>query len=463
MNLERAIIKRLEDAGKEGYFVGGCVRDELLGGNPMDLDIATNATYAEAREILKGLAELEEVGKQFGVLLVGGVEVAQFRGETYETNGKPTITDATMLEDSARRDFTINSMYKTLRGEIIDFHNGKKDIKEKVIRAVGNPETRFKEDSSRVIRAFYLASKLGFTIEENTLKAMQLYKNEVLNVVPNELKGKLVLKAIKGGNFARFVDLIMKADMMDAFIPELAHLNNLPQNPTYHVYSNSAWEHVVDVVKSAEKIKPKDVSFILGALLHDVAKGLDGVRGVNPKGFVNDLNHEAVGAPIAKKIILRLGLGLNVAREVEYLVEHHGWRFNGGLAGVKDKTIIKQMKKLTKFSDTKEEFILNIKRLIEFTYCDAHSFKPELQNEVKETMKFVASKLPTLIKDTAFYRSELPLNGSEIMKINPKLNGKLIGYTLEKLLHDNVKDKEKAILVVQRLTPQKLENFMNNK
>jgi tRNA nucleotidyltransferase (CCA-adding enzyme) len=149
-----------------------------------DYDIATNATPSDVAYIFRTWS-VDEVGKNFGV------EVATFRTETYEVVGKPNVSLVrTFYEDASRRDFTINSMAKRIDGSIIDYHGGMDDLRNKLIRAVGNPIDRFKEDPSRILRGLYLASRLGFQVEENTLRYMK-EQVDLLNQVPQELVGKI--------------------------------------------------------------------------------------------------------------------------------------------------------------------------------------------------------------------------------------------------------------------------------
>lgn len=464
-DLESKIMQALAENGYEAYYVGGYVRDKLLGIESYDKDITTNASHEEMERILGHLGEINNVGKQFGVCLVADVEVAQYRSEEYlDENNKPVVKGTLSLEeDSLRRDFTINSMYMSEDGKIIDLHGGQQDIKNKVIRAVGNPDDRFKEDSSRILRGFYLASKLGFTIEQKTLESMQRNGEKLKTTVPVELKGKLLLKAIKGGNFAQFINQIMEAKLMDSFIPELTHLWELPQNPKYHLEHENAWYHVVDVVKQAEKMKPKDISFILGALLHDVAKGLEGVRGVNKEGMPNDLEHEEIGKPIAKKIVIRLGLGKEIAEKVGFIVQYHGIKTVSS-EGVpfKDKSIRKIVNKLKKHFKTREEIYYGLEIITDFRLCDTNSMTDLLKTKTKGENVLFLQTSKNYLERYVVYPKDLPINGKDITEQNESIQFKYVKATLDYLISRNIQDREKALDVIKNLKIETLDNFLLN-
>lgn len=463
-NLEEKIIETLIQNGYEAYYVGGYVRDKLLGIESYDKDITTNASYEQAKACLSHLGNVEEVGKNFGVIMVSNVEVAQFRGETYSKTSKPDVKlVSTAKEDSDRRDFTINALYMTLDGKIIDYHNGQEDMKNKIIRCVGNPDERFKDDPSRIVRGFYLASKLGFDIEQKTKESMQRNSHLLKLHVPEELKGKLIMKAIKGGNFAQFINMIMEVGLMDSFIPELSHLWNLTQNPKYHQYHENAWYHVVDVVKEAEKMHPKDAEFILSALFHDVAKGLPNVRGINKHGMPNDIGHEEAGVPIAREVITRLGLGKGLAKKVEFYVEFHGLPIiinNNGK--IQDKSISKIVKKTKNYFTNKNQILFYLNRLCEFRLCDSHSMTNELRTKSLETNNIFPKLLEDYLSKYLIYVSELPINGKDILNNNEKITGKYIKICLDYLIMRNIQDREKAIQIISNLKTQTLDNFYAN-
>src|SRR6476660_8621169 len=179
LSLAIEIIQLLRDRGHRGYLVGGCVRDRLLGGNPKDYDIATDA---RPDEILRYFPEAGKVGAHFGVVLVRGgrgasVEVATFRSDHSYSNGRRpdhVEFEADPRQDVLRRDFTINALLEDpLTGEIFDYVGGRQDLQKGIIRAIGDPIRRFGEDRLRMLRAIRFAARLGFEIDERTFAAIR--------------------------------------------------------------------------------------------------------------------------------------------------------------------------------------------------------------------------------------------------------------------------------------------------
>lgn len=450
MIIENKIIDLLYNAGYEVYFVGGCVRDSFLGLESLDNDLVTDAPIDEMIRIFRNSGEfgfVDEVGKNFGVVIVDGVEVAQYRTEDYIDSIKPTVTlGATLLSDSERRDFTINALYEDREGFIVDPQNGRFDLENGLIRAVGHAEDRFKEDPSRILRGVYLAAKLNFEIEEETARVMS-ESIHLLDLVPDELKGKIIKKSISSGSFGSFLEILYELNLVDGLFPELSHTIGLEQNPNYHKYD--VWTHILHVVYGAERLRAGDVSFVLGALYHDVAKGLDGVRGVNKYGMPNDLDHEEVGAPIAYEKVLRFGFGKDVAMDVEFLVRNHGLRLGDP---VKDSTLYR------KIHGTKELFVDRGDlanawyMLLDLMECDALAFSDEFSKEMLDHVDRVLDRLDVLLHDENHYRmfyvSELPVNGRDLVELGYR--GKDIGDALEKLVYDNVKSRDRAIDLLSR-------------
>lgn len=439
VNLEEKIIETLTEAGYEAYYVGGCVRDEQLGQPAFDKDIVTNATVEEMSDILKDIAGMSFVGKTFGVLMVGGVEVATFRGETYETIGKPIIHPvATLKEDSDRRDFTVNALYQKLDGQILDYHEGLKDLEKKIIRTVGEPVDRFNEDASRILRGVYLAAKLEFTIEEKTGKAMT-ENRDLLDKVPNALKGKIIQKAIHSGHFTRFARLLGQYRLLDKVLTGLSHLNGLPQNPKYHQYD--VWEHTLTVLKAAEEIHPKDDVFLLAALYHDNAKGLPGIRGVNSEGQPNDLGHEEAGAEIAYQVLKDLQFGKDLARKVKFLIQFHGLKWGGIKPKNQLQSLKRKIRKMAPFFENIDSLKEGVVLLFDLMECDAKGFAINFSKEKLGHVEEMRSLLPKVFDKYFFYIKELPINGHDIIQ-NTTIRGAAIQEFLTGLLQEEKLDYE---------------------
>ena len=228
---ELEIVKTLHKNGHEAYYVGGCVRDMLLGKEPSDIDIATSATDKEVYGIFKN-ANL--VGSSFGVSLISGVEVASFRTEDDYNGRRPQkcSTGASLKEDASRRDFTFNALYyNPITEEIKYFSDGVKDLDEKVVRFIGNADERIKEDNLRILRAIRFAVKLGFALDKETEKAIVRNKHLVGSVSTE----RVVAEIKKVGNkFSLFVKELDRLGLIGMIFGDIALLKGVPQNPEWH-------------------------------------------------------------------------------------------------------------------------------------------------------------------------------------------------------------------------------------
>jgi len=318
--------------------VGGAVRDYLLGVTPQDIDIATSAHTQEiiATAQAQGWRTIE-TGIFFGVVVVvvedDPYDVAAFRTETYgaDSHRPETVSFAVSLrEDLSRRDFSINAMAMDEDGNIIDYFNGREDLKVGVIRTVGEPLLRFQEDSLRMFRAARFAAVFNFDIDPATLAAIppNLYRVHGLSV---ERVRSEIDKTLMGRYAPKGLRVLMEQGLLNEtcrarddsheesvpILPELAHLSGLAQNARYHRLD--VWEHTLLMVG---EIAPHPV-LRWAALLHDVAKGLPEVRRYNAQGELIEHRHEVAGAQIALKIAKRLRFSAYWSRSVPWLVRHH--------------------------------------------------------------------------------------------------------------------------------------------
>ena len=227
----RQILEALEEAGKEGYIVGGCVRDLAMGKVPHDWDITTSARPEEMLSIaaLRGWKAIDGGGRRFGtvIIVLGGenYEVTTFRSERYGSDAhRPSEVSfaGTLKEDLMRRDFTVNGLFYNIRDfSVIDWVGGMSDIKKKVIRSIGDPEIRFQEDPVRMMRAIKFSSRLGFKIEKKTAAAMKKYHAMILSAsLPRVCEE--VFRLFPYGHSAEAFKLMWECGMMGDLLPELA-------------------------------------------------------------------------------------------------------------------------------------------------------------------------------------------------------------------------------------------------
>jgi poly(A) polymerase len=242
------IIRRLHKAGFEALLAGGCVRDMLLGKKPKDHDVVTNATPAEICRVFR---QTIRVGAKFGVIVVlmdsQQVEVATFRAETGYTDGRrpDKVSFTSAKEDALRRDFTINGMfYDPMQKEVIDYVGGKKDLKRKIIRTIGNPVERFSEDYLRMLRAVRFAAQLDFEIEKNTLSAVKKYPERITKIsgerIAMELESlfasperKKGVKLLIGAGLAERIFPVFRKKAIAEFAVKV--FNYLPKKTTFEL------------------------------------------------------------------------------------------------------------------------------------------------------------------------------------------------------------------------------------
>ena len=231
------IVCVLRKGGFEAYFVGGCVRDMIMGNEPFDYDIATSARPEDVKKLFKRTVP---VGVQFGVMIVildeTEFQVATFRsdGEYLDGRHPKDVHFSTVEEDVKRRDFTINGLlYDPITDEIKDFVGGREDIKKKIIRTIGNPNERFSEDKLRILRAIRFANRFNFQVEKKTLEAIRTFVPLLEEISQERIRDELV-KMMTGPNPYGAFELMDKVGLLDGILPEVTKLKGCEQNPKFH-------------------------------------------------------------------------------------------------------------------------------------------------------------------------------------------------------------------------------------
>ncbi len=314
------VVRRLRAAGHEAYLAGGCVRDRLLGREPLDYDVATSAPPDAVQGLFRRTVP---VGVQFGVVLVleGNVrvEVATFRSDDAYVDGRrpSAVHFGSAREDAARRDFTLNALFEDpLTGELHDFVGGVADLRAGLIRAIGDPRARIAEDRLRMLRAVRFAARFGFQLHPDTRAAIVAAAGTLPDIAAERIGDELV-KILTEGGARRGFALLDETGLLAAVLPEVDRMHGVAQSPDYHP-EGDVWTHTLLLLDQL----PAGVSeaLALGALLHDVAKPLCAGR----KGDrITFYGHEAVGAEIAVAICQRLRRSRDTWERVDYLVRHH--------------------------------------------------------------------------------------------------------------------------------------------
>ena len=348
------ILTLLAEQGHEAYVVGGAVRDLLLGKVPGDFDVATSARPEQVIGLLEpaGFTVIGELGQNFGVVVVHQhgqtVEVATFRGEAYGADAhKPEqvwyCND--LRSDLARRDFTVNAMALDLSGNVYDYHGGRRDLQQQILRTVGVAERRYQEDALRMYRAcrfvgqlgfdyvqqqgagpafgaantpYYLPHSYSFPVSRSAGLSLERVRTELDKLLLGKWAGKGLMLLLATGLAAGRCRVREQGAYREIdVLPELEHLAGLPQNPRFHCYN--VWEHTLAAIDNS----PRQLAIRWALLLHDVAKGLPGIRKLNKEGQPSDHGHEAESAVMAEAILNRLRYPAPFVKRVVWLVARH--------------------------------------------------------------------------------------------------------------------------------------------
>ena len=313
------LINQLNRAGFEAWFVGGCVRDLLLGTVPHDWDICTNALPEETAQVLKDY-RIHATGVKHGTVLVmaggDGYEITTFRTESaYTDHRRPDevkfVRD--LASDLARRDFTINAMAYHSKFGLVDLYGGRDDLEAGVIRAVGDPKERFGEDALRILRCLRFAGRLDFAIEPRTAQAVHQCRDD-LNYIAverifTELKGFIVTEGAP-----RL--LLEFRDVFGVILPELVPMFDYDQNNPHH--DSDCWHHTTRVVAA---VPNEDVVLRLAALLHDTGK--PECCTVDERGVSHFYGHNKRSKELTHQGLLRLKCDNDTRTAVEELVAIH--------------------------------------------------------------------------------------------------------------------------------------------
>lgn len=317
------IVRRLVAAGHQAYFVGGCVRDLLLGREPTDYDVSTDAT---PDEVMRLFANTVAVGAQFGVVLVAEdstqVEVATFRADGRYTDGRhpDEVRFARQPEeDVRRRDFTVNGLlFDPLKNECLDFVGGREDIRRGVIRTIGEPKERLGEDKLRMLRAVRFAARFGYTIEPDTFAAIRELREQV-RVVSTERIRDEILKMLTEPHPRRAFELLDETGLLEVVLPEVARMKGVAQPPEFHP-EGDVWVHTLLMLEKMDQPRP---TLALGVLLHDVGKPPTFRPASGGTDRIRFDDHTEVGARMAEEICRRLRLSNPETEQVVALVRNH--------------------------------------------------------------------------------------------------------------------------------------------
>lgn len=316
------ITAKLQAAGHSAFWVGGCVRDFLLGREPGDYDIATSALPEQIEALFP---KTIPVGRKFGVIIIVAGEhqfqVATFRAEAdYQDGRRPeTVLFADAQADAARRDFTVNGLfYDPVSKKIHDWVGGAADLRARIIRTIGSPDERFAEDHLRLLRAVRFAAQLDFTIEPATLAAIQKLAAKIKLISAERIRDELI-KLFQPPHAARGLELLRAGGLLEHVLPEIAATITCEQSPDFHP-EGSVFNHLCLMMS---KLPPDAHPLLLWAvLMHDVAKPLTASRD-EQTGSIHFYEHEKIGADMAVQIMERLKFPRKDIETVAVAVRFH--------------------------------------------------------------------------------------------------------------------------------------------
>jgi len=328
------VCRTLRGVGQQAYFVGGCVRDILLGREPADYDVSTDATPERVQELFpRSLA----VGAQFGVIVVmqeadaedlsaagsSQVEVATFRSDVGYSDGRHpdrVVYSKSPEEDALRRDFTINALLLDPdTNEVLDFVGGREDLKAGIIRAIGRPEERFREDKLRMIRAVRFAARFHYAIHAATFGAIVKLAPEISQVSAERIRDELT-KLLTEGAARRSFELLDESRLLAEVLPEIAAMKGVEQPPQFHP-EGDVWIHTLMMLEGLPAGCSRTLAW--GVLLHDVGKPPTFAPPMGPNGRIRFDQHVEVGTRMAEVICRRLRFSNEDTEQIAALVANH--------------------------------------------------------------------------------------------------------------------------------------------
>ncbi|MFA5841497.1 MAG: CCA tRNA nucleotidyltransferase [Candidatus Paceibacterota bacterium] len=439
------VTETLEKAGFEAYVVGGCVRDLINGKKPRDWDATTDArpeqiialfanTFYENEYGTVGVVNEEEPDETLKI-----VEVTPYRTEAaYSDFRRPdkVVFSNNIGDDLSRRDFTINSIaYNISKGQIVDPYNGQDDIKDRVVRTVGEPEDRFGEDALRMLRAIRFSTELGFTIEPRTEKAIQNNAFLLEKISKERIRDEFV-KIIMSDKPMYGIALANKLGVLKYVSPETETGLHVKQNGD-HVYD--VWEHNLRAVQhSADNKWPLHVR--LAALFHDVSKP-ETRRWSEEKKDFTFYGHDVVGGRVAKKIMERLKFPVKLTETVSKLVRYH--LFFSDI----DKITLSAVRRIVKNVGPE-----NVWDLMKVRACDRIGMGRPKEKPYRlrkyESMIEEATRAPVSV-------GMLKTDGQKIMEVTHETPGPRLGWMLHALLEEVLDNPE--LNTVEYLNKRTLE------
>lgn len=437
------VCLQLQGDGHDAYLVGGCVRDSVLGREPKDWDVATNAMPSVIQSLFDRVLPTDIKHGTVTVMMDGEhIEVTTFRTEgEYSDSRRPDTVQlgVTLKDDLSRRDFTMNAMaYDPISDNLIDPFNGRRDLADGVIRCVGKTELRFTEDGLRIMRALRFHATLGLRLDDDVAGGIRTCLASLRGVSGERFRDEL-LKLLGAPAPSGALRIAMETGVLDTFIPELRASVDHSQNQWHKL---DVWEHTLVTVDNTAG----DPVCRMGALLHDVAKPASAKPAYGPGQF-SFIDHGKMGAEMAATIMERLKFSNKDKDRVVGMVRHHM-----ALFGYNEDTTDKALRKILKKTGNLLPDILALTMadiIGKDTGEDPEERLPQLRERLWKVMSEIASG------KAAFSTNQLAINGRDVMDELGIKPGKEVGVILKTLLDqvmDNPELNDREVLL--KLLPE---------
>lgn len=428
----RFALARLNAAGFEAFLVGGCVRDACLGKTPTDFDITTQATPEEIKAALQG-EKLLEIGIKHGTITLvkdgQHIEITTYRQDSAYSDGRHPDAVAftrSLKEDVLRRDFTVNALAWHPETGLVDHVGGLADIRAGLIRAVGDAQTRFREDSLRIMRALRFAAQLGFQIAPDTLSGIMATGEALRNVsaerVAEELNRTLIASHVAEA-FRAYPRVLFLA------LPELSPMLHTPQRSPFHAYD--LWEHTLLTLKATEK----DLTLRWAALLHD--SGKPQAASCDPDGATHFKGHATISAGIAQAIMTRLKQPRALRDTVVTLVRYHDDRIG-------PDNLKRWLNRLGP-----EAGLLMLK----LQYADALAHAPHVADRAHSILRLYEQAEELIHSGSCLFLKDLAINGQDLMELGFREGtdiGRTLNFLLDQVLLNRLKNDREELLAQAR-------------
>lgn len=429
------VLERLKFNKYQGYIVGGSVRDFLLGLEPGDFDITTDASPDEILEVFSDF-ETISLGKAYGTIgvVVDGelFEITTFRQDgAYSDGRRPESVSfsKSLKDDLSRRDFTINAMAMDISGKIYDFYGGAEDLNRKLVRAVGEPMERFRDDKLRILRGIRFASSLNFEIESKTYDGIKYFSKDILQVSAERIQQEFN-KILLSDKPSLGLDLMLDSGLLEVLIPEIMDSVGYDQMSPYH--HRDLFKHMTCTMDQVDKV----LHLRLAALFHDIAK-VDTLT-IDEDGHGHFFGHDSIGAERVRAILKRFKYSKETIKKVSLLIENHMKAHpEMGSKGLK-----RQIRRLG------EDLIFD---LLDLMIADMKCTRDD--RDIDFLLDRKAQVEDILDNKEVYNESGLAINGKDLIEIGYK-EGRVIGETLEylteKVMEDNSLNTREVLLGIAK-------------